>query len=126
MNWAAIAGKLSGTVDQHLVERNTYLLTENRLLRRRIDRQLHFTDSERIELARAAKPLGRAVLAGIATLVTPDTLLRWHRRLVEKKIPPNESSKIGRPPTELAIVELVLQFARGKTLPGDTIASRAL
>jgi putative transposase len=122
MTWAAIVGKLTGTVDQHLVDRIAYLLAENRVLRGRVDERIRFTDAERIELAKAARPLGRSALAEIATIVTPDTLLRWHRRLVEKKIP-TPRGKIGRPPTEDEIIELVLQFASGNPSWGyDRIA----
>ena len=98
VNWAAIVGKITGTVDQHLVERNAYLLAENRVLRSRLEERIRFTDPERIALATAAKPLGRSLFAEIATLVTPDTLLRWHRRLVERKMP-TPRGKIGRPPS---------------------------
>jgi hypothetical protein len=42
-------------------------------------RRLRFTDAERRRLARKAYTLGRKVLNELATLVTPDTLLRWHR-----------------------------------------------
>ena len=111
MDWATIIGKLVGNPDQNLIDCNNYLLAENRILRRRVERRPKFTDQERITLATAAKPLGRPVLTEIATIVTPDTLLRWHRRLVEK-IAPKERGKIGRPPTDAQIVERVLRFAK--------------
>jgi putative transposase len=112
-NWAAVVGKITGTVDQHLLHQNAYLLTENRVLHSRIDEKLRFTDTEQIALANAAKPIGRCLLADIATLVTPDTLLRWHRRLVEKTQPAKaDAPGPGRPPTEEAVVELVLRLAR--------------
>lgn len=44
--------------------------------------KLAFTDTERRRLAIRAKALGRKLLGEIDTLVTPDTLLRWHRELV--------------------------------------------
>ena len=112
VNWAAIVGKITGTVDQHIIERNAYLLAENRVLRSRLDERIRFTDPERIALATAAKPLGRSLLAEVATIATPDTILRWHRRFVEKKMPLSRSTKVGRPSTDETIVELVLQFAR--------------
>jgi hypothetical protein len=61
-----------------------YLIEENRLLRRQLGgRRLRFTDDERRRLAVRAHRLGRQALREIATIVTPDTLLRWHRQLCE-------------------------------------------
>ena len=63
-----------------------YLKEENRLLKSKLaDRKLHFTDAERRRLAVRAKVIGRKVLSQLETLVTPDTLLRWHRELVAQK-----------------------------------------
>jgi hypothetical protein len=36
-------------------------------------------------LARKAKAVGRKALLELDTIVSPDTLLRWHRRLVAQK-----------------------------------------
>jgi hypothetical protein len=110
MNWAYIVGKLRETPSQNLIDQNRYLRAENRVLRDRVTGKIHFTDTERIALATAAKPIGRALLQSIATVVTPDTLLRWHRRLVEHKTP-TPRGKLGRPATEEAVVELVLRLA---------------
>jgi transposase InsO family protein len=116
MNWATMVGKITGSVDQHLLDRNAYLLAENRVLRSRVRDPIHFADPERIALAKAAKPLGRKLLGEIATLVTPDTLLRWHRKLVEKIALKEKAvgtvGKVGRPPTSEESVELVLLTAR--------------
>jgi hypothetical protein len=55
-----------------------YLREENRVLREQLGtRPLRFDDEQRRRLAARAKALGRKVLIGIATIVTPDTLLRW-------------------------------------------------
>jgi putative transposase len=112
MNWACVVGKITGSVDEHLLQRNEYLLAENRVLRSRLEKRPRITDPARITLATAAKPLGRAVLTEIATLVTPDTLLRWHRRLVKKKTATPREGKVGRPPTAKEVVDLVLRLAR--------------
>jgi transposase InsO family protein len=111
MNWSTIVGKITGGVDEHLLHRNDYLLAENRILRSRVEGRIRFTDPERLTLARAAKPLGRALLADIAGIVSPDTLLRWHRELVESKAVKTRADKRGRPPTDEAVVQLVLRFA---------------
>jgi hypothetical protein len=63
-----------------------YLQEENRVLKARLDgRRIRFTDAERRRLARKAYALGRKVLKELETLVTPDTLMRWHRQLLASK-----------------------------------------
>ncbi len=55
-----------------------YLLEENRVLKARLrGRKLRFTDDERRRLAVKGKELGRKLLAEVAGLVTPDTLVAW-------------------------------------------------
>jgi hypothetical protein len=62
------------------------LREENRTLRAQLGRRrLRFTDDQRRSLAAKARLLGRRALAGIATVVTPGTLLRWHRKLIADK-----------------------------------------
>lgn len=112
MTWAGILGKITGSVEQHLLQPNEYLLAENRILRAHLEKRLHFTSAERITLATAAQPLGRKMLAEVASIASPDTLLRWHRTLVEKKVAVQRESKTGRPSTDPAIVDLVLQMVR--------------
>ena len=63
-----------------------YLIEENRVLRRQLGgRRLRLTDDDRRQLAARAYRLGRRVLRGVATIVTADTLLRWHRRLIARQ-----------------------------------------
>ncbi|PNA37636.1 hypothetical protein, partial [Pseudomonas sp. MPR-AND1A] len=63
-----------------------YVLAENRVLRARLGAsELRFNDAERMALGRAGKAIGRKLLAEIATLAHPETILRWYRRLVAKK-----------------------------------------
>ena len=63
-----------------------YLLEENRVLKARLrGRKLRFTDDERRRLAVKGKALGRKLLAEVAGIVTPDTLLAWHRTFSARK-----------------------------------------
>jgi putative transposase len=75
-----------GWLDRREREAMAYLIEENRVLRRQIGgRRLQLTDDDRRRLAVRAYRLGREGLRDVATLVTPDTLLRWHRQLVARK-----------------------------------------
>jgi putative transposase len=77
---------MAGWMNQHQVQMIEYLREENRVLREQLgDRRLRFTDDQRRQLAAKAKGLGRKLLAEIATIVTPETLLAWHRQLIALK-----------------------------------------
>jgi hypothetical protein len=63
-----------------------FLQAENRMLKERLrGKRIRFTDEERALLARKAKAIGRKALLELETIVSPDTLMRWHRRLVAEK-----------------------------------------
>src|SRR3981189_2138242 len=73
----------SGWVNRHQQAVIDYLLEENRALRAAHGpRRLCLTDDQRRRLAVKGKVVGRRRLAEIARIVTPDTILRWYRRLV--------------------------------------------
>jgi len=77
---------VSGWVHRHQLLVIELLQAENRLLKDRLrGRRIRFTDAERALLARKAKAVGRKALLELETIVSPDTLLRWHRRLVAQK-----------------------------------------
>jgi len=89
-----------------------YLQEENRLLKEKLgNRNLHFTDAERRRLATKAKAVGRKVLSQLDTLVTPDTLLRWHRELVARKWNHVHKRRPGRPRTRDEVAALILRMA---------------
>jgi len=79
---AAMAGWISRQQDA-VIE---YLREENRVLKQQLGRRrLRLTDDQRRRLAVRGKAIGRRALAEVASLVTPDTILRWHRQLIAKK-----------------------------------------
>ena len=77
---------LAGWMNQKQQHAIDYLREENRVLREQLGtRRLRFTDDQRRRLAAKAKLVGRRLLDDIADIVTPDTLLAWHRKLIAKK-----------------------------------------
>src|SRR4029453_10758216 len=92
----AVAGRMNQK-QQHAID---YLREENRVLREQLgNRRLRFTNDQRRRLAAKAKLVGRRVLNEIADLVTPDTLLAWHRRLIAEKYDGSARRGPGRPTT---------------------------
>jgi hypothetical protein len=75
------------------------------------DRRPRFTDEQRRRLAAKAKGLGRKVLEEVATIVTPDTLLAWHRRLIAQKYDGSGRRRPGRPRKADEIEALVVRMA---------------
>jgi transposase InsO family protein len=77
---------LIGWLDRRERKTIAHLIEENRLLRRQLGGcRLRVTDAVRRRLAARAYRVGRAALREIATIATPDTLLRWHRQLIARK-----------------------------------------
>ncbi len=103
---------LAGWLNRHQQAVIDYLIEENRVLKDQLDGQrLRFTDEQRIRLAVKAKVLGRQALDEIETLVTTNTLLAWHRKLIAKKWTYPRKGP-GRPRVAQEIAELVVRMAR--------------
>jgi hypothetical protein len=89
-----------------------YLQEENRVLREQCGaRRLRLTDDQRRRLAAKGRRLGRRLLREIATIVTPDTLLAWHRTLIAKQYDGSTHRGPGRPPVMAEIRALILRLA---------------
>ena len=84
------------------------LCVMERLSRKRI----RFTEAERALLARKAKAVGRKALLELDTLVSPDTLMRWHRRLVAQKWDFSKRRGPGRPGIMREISQLIVRMAQ--------------
>lgn len=98
-----------------------YLVEENRVLRGQLGgRRLRLSDVDRRQLAVRAHRVGRRVLRDIATVVTPDTLLRWHRQLVAQKWASRHRS--GRLGVMAEIRRLVLRMADENPTWGYTVS----
>lgn len=106
---------LAGWLNRHQQAVIEYLIEENRVLKDQLEgRRLRFTDEQRIRLAAKAKELGLQLLKEIDTIVTPDTLLAWHRKLIARKWTYARKGP-GRPCVRQEITDLVLRMARENT-----------
>src|SRR5512133_878722 len=77
---------VAGWMNQRQLQVIDYLREENRVLREQLgDKRLRFSDDQRRRLAAKARGLGRKILAELATIVTPETLLPWHRKRIAQK-----------------------------------------
>ena len=101
---------LAGWVNRQQQEVIEYLRTENQVLKEKLgQRRILLNDDQRRRLAVKAKVLGRKLLGEVGTLVTPDTILRWHRWLVARKWDYSARRRSpGRPPLAQEIRDLIL------------------
>ncbi len=98
-------------MNRHQTDVIAYLVEENRVLKEQMKgRALRLTDDQRRRLAAKAKLLGRKALNRVATIVTPDTIMRWHRQLIALKWT-FETKRVGRPGLMKAIKELIVRMA---------------
>jgi transposase InsO family protein len=113
MDWKSFLAYITGSVDQELLVRNAYLVTENRVLRNQIKGRIRLTDGERKTLAEIGKQLSKHALAEVATIVRPETILAWHRKLVAQKCDGSQQRKaLGRPKVDKALEDLVVRMAQ--------------
>src|SRR5256714_14269208 len=104
---------VAGWLQRHQHQVITYLLAENHVLKVQLGgRRLRLTDTERRRLAVLAHPLGRQRLKEVATLVTPETLLRWYKHLMAQKFDGSRQRQTpGRPRVAEDVEQLVLRMA---------------
>jgi len=86
-----------------------YLKTENRILRRKLPRRIDVTPTERQQLLKRGKLLGRKIKE-LITIVSPRTFARWASG--ETKSVGKKKAKTGRPRKPEEVRELVVQMAR--------------
>src|SRR6476646_5098351 len=104
---------VAGWMNQHQLQIIDYLREENRVLREQLGgRRVRFNDDQRRRLAAKAKGLGRRLLAEVATIVTPEILLAWHRKLIAQKYDGSESRGPGRRRSADEIEALIVRMAK--------------
>lgn len=113
--WQFLLIGLAGWINRNQQETIEYLRTENQILRDVVGKKrILLNDDQRRRLAVKGKVLGLPRLRELAGIVTPETIQRWHRRLVARKWDYSDQRKPSprRPVVEQVIVDLVLKFAR--------------
>jgi transposase InsO family protein len=105
---------VAGWIHRHQQQVITYLKEENRVLKSKLPGDcLRLSDNERRQLAALAYPLGRKQLKDTATIATPDTLLRWYKRLIADKFDGSTKRKgPGRPRVPEDVEQLVMRMAQ--------------
>jgi putative transposase len=112
MEWARILAHITGTVDQELLLRNEYLIAENRILKAQLQGRPRLSNEERAKLSEIGHRLGRKALDDVATIVRPDTILAWYRRLVARKFDGSPARRSpGRPRIDRAVEQLIVRMA---------------
>jgi hypothetical protein len=113
MDWVRILAYITGMVDQELLARNEYLTAENRILKAQSKGRLQLSDAERATLGEIGHRLGRKVLAEVANVARPDTILAWYRKLVAHKFDGSQARRSpGRPRIKREVEQLIVRMAR--------------
>ena len=113
IDWAYILAYVTGMVNEELLLRNEYLVTENRILKAQLKGRLLLSDAERTTLAEIGHRLGRKALEELANVVRPDTILRWYRKLIARKFDGSKARRTpGRPRVDQEIEALILRMAK--------------
>src|SRR5262245_14819282 len=113
MDWKTLLTYITGSVEEALLLRNEYLVMENRILRHQIQGRVRLNDGERETIGEIGQRLGKQMLAEVATIVKPDTIFAWHRKLVAQKFDGSQQRKApGRPKIDLELEALVVRMAK--------------
>ncbi|WP_145312690.1 helix-turn-helix domain-containing protein [Gimesia fumaroli] len=124
--WQLFVIIIAGWVNKQQQDVIEYLRTESQVLKEKHGKKrILLNDDQRRRLAVKGKVLGRKRLAEVGTLFTPDTILRWHKKLVTMKWDCSNRGKrkSGRPRLSDEIKQLVIRIAKENTAWGyDRIA----
>ena len=124
--WQILVAAMAGWITRQQDAVIDYLREENRVLKEQLGRKgLRLTDTQRRRLAVRGKAIGRRALTEVASLVTPDTILRWHRQLIAQKWTYKRRYP-GRPRVMEIITDLVVCMARENRRWGYTRIEGAL
>jgi len=125
--WQLLLVTLAGWINRQQNDVIAFIQEENRILKsKRMGKRGRFTDDERRRLAVKGKVLGRKAPRQFASIVTPDTILAWHRKLVAKKWDYSSRRGPGRPRVANIIADLTVRMAKENPTWGLTRIMGAL
>jgi len=117
-DWAGlpVIATVARLLCRELTLQNEYLRLENRILKEKVSGRIRFTDEERRSLAEAALAMGRSLMNEVVSIVKPETILAWQRRLERRKMLWDYSARRrrgpGRPRPRDDIEAMVCRVAR--------------
>ena len=113
--WQLFFLVLSAWVNRYQQQTIDFYISQTKaLLESQGKKRILLNDDQRRMLAVKGKALGRKALSELTTIVTPDTILRWHRELVAQKwdYTDRRKKKPGRPAISDEVKQLVLRMAK--------------
>ena len=122
--WHILLIGIAGWMNREQVTVIEYLKEENRVLPELLEKKrLRLNDEQQRRLAVLGKALGRKLLSTCCNIVTPDTVLRWHRKLIAMKYDGSANRNPGRPRIAVCIRRLVQRMAQENRI-GDMDESK--
>jgi hypothetical protein len=109
---APLITRIRNLFSEDLAKENDFLHQENKILRSKLGKRVPLTETDRRTLIRYGIPI-KDRLWEVISIVCPETLLAWNRRMKRRKwtfdITPKRP---GRPPKAKATETLALRMAR--------------
>jgi putative transposase len=110
--WQLLSVILAGVLNEQQQRVIDFLKAENQVLREQVsDKRIRLNNDQRRLLAVLGKAIGRKALSEVCSIVTPDTILRWHRKLIAQKYDGSNSRCVGRPGIMRKIRQLIVHMA---------------
>ncbi|MFC1805406.1 integrase core domain-containing protein [Planctomycetota bacterium] len=118
-NWARLPliATIARVLCREVTLENEYLRVQYEVVRSKVPGRIRFTDEERRRLVDAALAMGRKAMRSVVSIVKPETILAWQRRLEQKKWDYSQRRRRGpgRPRTPGEVEGLVCRMARENT-----------
>ena len=108
-----LISKIHQVFNHDLALQNDYLRQENKILRSKLGKRVPLSEDDRKVLVRCGLPI-KDRLDEVMSIVRPETLLAWHRRMKKDKWTFDNRPKKppGRPPTPDPTEQLTIKIAR--------------